>query len=303
MYIFLRKLKTKITSASYFKRISYAFTVTIFLFFIYLLFLDRITTVFNVTADTERMRIFTKNENGGRLALYDADIYAGDTLYLKRFNGYILIEKGVSVTVDRVALGPVVMTLEADSANAPAGKLFNITDPAPIWETPANLEIRMEDVNTHPAKGHTTILTIDGYVTLGREIAYEIYGQSTAVLSSGTVDMTGTSRLFSLNFEAGTAELRLGDQIVFEGQPSKAFGFIAINEKPGMQAAYRVAARRARILKPGPKGESNSYTIRATVLDRLLKAEAYQVVSLIFGIVVVGISITSFFLDFKKRIS
>lgn len=267
-----------------------------FMLIIYPLFLDPITTTFNITANTERLSITTLDENGSRLNLYDVDVY--DTkprpMFVK-FSGYFKLNKGTSVVVERVAFGPAVLTFTASKSQT-VGTLFNEKN-AFVKHLGHYLQIFVSDLKAKADNGQTTILPIDGEVSLGRSIDYEVFEESTAILRSGQINLTGTSNL-SESFDAGTTQLYLGDQIIFDQQKNKAFGFITLNEDPGMQAAYRVIAKQATILKPGPKAEGSSgYTISATKLDRLLKASTFQSISLFFGVVVIIITIITFSLD------
>lgn len=254
------------------------------------LLIDPITTTYNITANTEQLIITTKDGDGSRLPLYGVNIYTDTSRYLENFDGVFEISRDVEITIDRIASGPVIITFES-KGNAPTGFLYRSTDSKYFKETGPYLRIEINDINKRADEGQTTILPINGLVSIGRPIGFEVFGSSTALLRSGEIAMTGSSTFSKMTFDAGQKALNLGDQVIFEEQANKAIGFATINENPGMQVAYRVIAKTAKILKPGPREEGKGLEVKATILDRLLRASLLQFVSLCIG---VGITLFSF---------
>ncbi|QMW01718.1 hypothetical protein [Spirosoma foliorum] len=247
----------------------------------YPLLFDPIVTTFNITANTERIEIQTVDENGSHLNFYDADIYdTGTNPIFKKFTGSLKLNKGVAVTIERTAYGPAILQFNAPK-NQIIGSIFDENSQF-VRHTSHFLQIFISNIKSRAENGQTIILPVDGVVNIGRSVDFETPDESTAVLRSGEINMTGKST-FTDTFEAGTNQLYLGDQITFDDKNNKAFGFITINEQPCMQAAYRVIAKQATILKPGPKTQNSGVDIQATKFDRLSKASPFQIISLIFG--------------------
>ena len=95
--------------------------------------------------------------------------------------------------------------------------------------------------------------------------------------------MIGKSFLSNDNFEAGSEVLNLGDRLVFDDIQSKTFGFVTINENSCMKAAYRIASKQARVIKPGPQNENNGYVISASRLDMILNDRNVQGFIILLG--------------------
>lgn len=267
------------------------------LYLLYAIVFDPISSTFNVTVSTERITFETKDGNGSRLILDSVEVAGLDSVIYQNFSGSFEIERSCNVRIERVSFGPLIVTVTAKKGNS-AGKLYDSYNGDLVYSLPSFAEFIVYDVQKRCLEGGTIVLPVDGDVILGRAIDLEIFGESTALLRSGELAITGTSSLIKENFEAGNAQLHLGDQLVFEGIKDKAFGFVTINENSGIQAAYRVKADRARILKPGPKEENGGYTIEATILDRFLHAALFQSISLFFAVMLALTSIITFVIDF-----
>ncbi|WP_080055656.1 hypothetical protein [Spirosoma aerolatum] len=281
----------------------------ILVFFIYSLLLlsDPITTIFNINAITERISISSIDENGSELNLDGVDIYGtGLKPLYKGFIGQFKLNKDVSVTVERVAYGSATLTFRAPKGQK-SGTLYDRQEKL-IDTTGHYLEIAINNLRMKADSGQTFIFSFDGKVSLGRSVDHEVGYESTALLRSGNINMTGTST-WSDNFDAGTIQLYLGDEIQFHDQSENAIGFITLNENPGMQVAYRVVAKQATILKPGPKMEKlevSGVNVSATSLDRISKASLFQIISLFFSILLIATNLIAFLIDVytnKKNLS
>ncbi|SDM97895.1 hypothetical protein SAMN04488090_4678 [Siphonobacter aquaeclarae] len=257
--------------------------------------LDPVSTSFSVTAQTERISVNILDDNGSRINLYEATIYdKGTEPIYQGFNGSLKLQRGTSVQIERIAYGPAILTFTTASGTT-TGTLFNESGKF-VRHTGRYLQVFLENLRAKADSGFTTVVPIDGEVSIGRSIDFETFRESTALFRSGQISLVGSSR-FADSFDAGTIQLFLGDQIVFEKQQNNAFGFVTINEEPGMQASYRVAANQATVLKSGPQIEGSGYAIRATKLDRLLKSPTYQFASLFFGSLVIITTLITFLVD------
>lgn len=287
-------------------RISVGLVLSVAFIYSLLLLFDPITTIFNINANTERISISSIDENGSELNLDGVDIYGTGLKPLhKGFTGQFKLNKDVSVTIERVAYGSATLTFRVPKGQK-SGTLYNRQEKL-VDSTGNYLEISINNIRMKADSGQTFIFRFDGKVSLGRSVDQEVGYESTALLRSGDITMTGTSA-WSANFNAGTIQLYLGDEIQFHNQSENAIGFITLNENPGMQAAYRVVAKQATILKPGPKMETleeSGVSISATWLDRISKASLPQIISLSFSILLVITNLITFLIDIytnKKNI-
>lgn len=288
-------------------RIGIGLVISIVFIYSLLLLLDPITTIFNINANTERISISSIDENGSELNLDGVDIYGtGLTPLYKGFTGQFKLNKDVSVTIERVAYGSATLTFRAPKEQK-SGILYDRQEKL-VDSTGHYLEISINNLRMKADSGQTFIFPFDGKVSLGRSVDHEVGYESTALLRSGDINMTGTSA-WSDNFDAGTIQLYLGDEIQFHHQSKNAIGFITLNENPGMQVVYRVVAKQATILKPGPKMEKleeSGFNVSATSLDRISKASLFQIISLFFSILLVVTNLIAFLIDVytnKKNIS
>lgn len=279
--------------------------VTIVLFvlvlkLLHMVFFDPITTTFNVTVNTERIDYTTIDKNNSRLILASAELADMDSILSENFEGTIDLNSNVKVTIERIAFGPISIIIESDIAES-IGKVYNGNDGKLFHIAKDFLEIYIYDIVKKTEEGQTFIFSIDGDVNIGRSVNFEIFGESTALLRDGEVKMIGKTKFSNDFFEAGSKQLNLGDRLVFDKIQSKTFGFVTINENAGMKAAYRVTSKEARVIKPGPQGENNGYTISASLLDRLLKDRMFQGISILFGALITFIQIFPFLKDIKKQ--
>lgn len=259
-------------------------------------FFDPITTTFNVTVNTERIEYKTLDKNNSRLILYDAEITGVDSIVFEKFNGTIDLNVNTNVIIERIASGPIIITMENQSEKS-IGKLYNGDDGELIYTGGDFLEVYVDNLDKKIRQGRTFIFNIDGDIKLGRSVNLEIFDESTALLRGGQVKMIGNSEFSNNYFEAGTRELNLGDRLIFDEIQYKAFGFVTINENPGMSAAYRVISKEARVIKPGPQNEESGYRISASLLDRFLKDRFFQAISLVFAALLAIMSVLTFFMD------
>lgn len=264
---------------------------------LYQTMINRVVTLFNVTAQTEIVSFYTRQKPISRVNLYGADIYFNgkDTVYHK-FNGALELSKGVEVNIERLSKGSVYIDIEAIDA-ASVGKLYSGEDGTLVYTGNDHLNIEIRNVDSLLNSGLSLVVPLSGKVELGRSIDIEINGESSPVLRSGTITMTGYSKLGDDFFVAGDEELFLGDCLTFEGHDNistDALGFAVINEDPSIHVSYRVESREAIVIKPGPKGRNTGYRISASLFDRFRYDSFFQSISLIFGVLVVVITLGDF---------
>lgn len=270
----------------------------LFVITILILLFEPIDTVFNITANTERVKITTLKVNSSRLILEDVEIADVTEILDSSFNGSLQINPQVEVVVERVANGPVIIEFRSDHS---IGKLYN-TENDFLRDAPDFFEVVIKDMDSRVLRGKTILFPIEGDIDLGRSVDFEISGEYNSILREGEIAMTGISGFFGERFDSGTKKLLLGDQVVFDKVKHGALGFVTVNENPGIQVAYRLSAQYAKILKPGIKDSESGTKIKVRPLDRFLNAPVFQWLSLFFGSIVILLSIGSFLMDLKSFI-
>lgn len=265
------------------------------LLMLYALFFVPITTTFNVAVNTERIQFTTLGKNNSRIVLLDAEVASIDSVLSKSFDGNIDLNNNVKVTIERISNGPISIVLENETGES-VGSLYNGENGELFYTGSDFLELYIYDVLKKTEDGQTFIFSIDGDVNIGRSVNYEIFGESTALLRDGEIKMIGKSFLSNDNFEAGSVMLNLGDRLVFDDIESKTYGFVTVNENPGMKAAYRIASKHARVIKPGPQNENNGYVISASLISMILNDRNVQGLILLIGAL---IGLTSLYVGIK----
>ncbi len=265
-----------------YKKIIAIFLILALLLILYLLFFVPITTTFNVAVNTERIEYTTVDKNNSRMVLLGAEVASLDSILVTNFEGNIDLNSNVKVTIERISNGPISIVLENESGES-VGNVYHGENGELFHKASEFLEIYIYDVLKKTEEGQTFIFSIEGDVNIGRSVNYEIFGESTALLRGGEIKMIGKSFLSNDNFEAGSEVLNLGDRLVFDDIQSKTFGFVTINENSCMKAAYRIASKQARVIKPGPQNENNGYVISASRLDMILNDRNVQGFIILLG--------------------
>ena len=271
----------------------------------FIFFFAPITTIYNITAQTEKVQYQTIDKNNSRFSLYNAKLidYDGEVID-EAFEGSFEINENVNISLERISSGPIVITA-THGQNGSVGNFYNGYDGSLIYTADDYIDIIITKVDSILSEGTSFVFPISGLVNIGRSVDLEIFGETTPLLRNGDITMTGYSTLNGQYFEAGNEQLFLGDYLTFEEQDEKAFGFITIDENPCMQAAYRVHAKVAKIIKPGPKDVNSGYAISASLYDRFIKDRLFQGISLLFASLLVITTIATFVMDyilFKKEI-
>jgi hypothetical protein len=279
-----------------FQRFFTAIIPILLVILIVILLFEPIATVFNITANTERIKIRTIKPNSSRLIFEDVEIADLYEITDSSFNGSLQLNKGVEVTVERVAGGPLIIEFRS---NKSTGKLYNAENNF-LKDTPEFFEVVIKDMSARSQEGKTVLFPIEGDIDLGRSVDFEVLGEYNSILRGGELAMTGISGIFGERFDAGARELLLGDQLIFEDVKHGALGFVTVNENPGIQVAYRISALHAKILKPGIKDSESGTKVKARPLDRFLNAPFFQGLSLFFGSLVIMLTIGSFLMDFRS---
>lgn len=257
-----------------------------------------ISTTFNVTAQTERVRFFASDASPSRWVLDDVQLVHDHADTAVAFSGYFQPAPGIEVLVERVARGPVYVHVQPwDTLNAAAPDRTSVGTFV-SWEEKQgpvagrSLEIFIGDLAARADSGTTFILPLTGIVESGREVGLEA-GGSRAILRSGTVTMLGRSVFSERVFEAGSVGLRAGDQFRVDMQESPSLGFVLADDEPGLTAAYRSVAQQGLVVRPG----GGEFLISVPWLDQLLNDPLFRAIFLIIGALVATTTLLSFIYD------
>lgn len=250
--------------------------------------------MFNITAHTEIVKFHTVTKPISRYNLNNASVYVAENYdfmeILNSFNGSLEINEDVNVEIERISNGAIILSLESENGNS-VGNLYNNNN-SKVFTANDYMLIEIHKVDSLLNNGISIVFPLSGIVELGKSVDVEIFNETSPVLRSGDISMTGYSVFFGKGqyFEAGSEKLYLGDCLEFKGK--EAIGFAAVNDNPALQVSYRIEAEEAVIRKPGPKGKNSGYRISASLYDRLLKDRFFQGLSLIFAAL---IAINAFF--------
>ena len=78
-------------------------------------------------------------------------------------------------------------------------------------------------------------------------------------------------------FDGGSAVLDIGDrfEVTDVDEESETLGFVVVDERPAMTAAYRVNGRNAAVYRPG----GGSYAVSTTAFARLIGDPVFRVLA------------------------
>jgi hypothetical protein len=241
--------------------------------------------IFNVTVTTERLEFERPIPSPRRWIFQSARLETAGTI-TPEFTGSIELDRPVRGVIERIGEGPLWVHVECTSATpsrpCEAGRVFDEKDAVRFVAGPT-LDIWVDDVKLAAARGVTTVLTLSGTITPGREVGAETLG-STAILREGSVAVLVETAFGLDRFEARRESLEAGDlfRIVEPDPDIPSDGFVVADERPALTAAYRVGGRRGHRQRPGGGG----YDVEATIYQRLLRDEYFQMLSSLLALLV-----------------
>lgn len=276
--------------------------IAFMLYLILLLFFDNINTLFNITAHTEIIKFHTTSKPISRYNLNNASIHVAQNYEFKEiynsFNGSLEINKDVNVELERISNGAIIFSLENEDGKS-IGNLYNASN-SKIYTASDYMLIEIHEVDSLLNSGVSIVFPLSGIVELGKSVDVEIFEETSPVLRSGDISMTGYSNFIGKGqyFEAGSEQLYLGDCLEFKDK--EAIGFVAVNDNPALQVSYRIEAEEAVVRKPGPKANNSGYRISASLYDRFVNDRLFQGLSLIFATLIALSTVFDFVQNIKK---
>ena len=285
-------LKNRINIRKYLKYFIGICLTALFLYFSSLVLFDNINTLFNITAHTEIIKFHTVNKPISRYNLNNASIHITENYNFKEiyssFNGTLELNKNVDVEIERISQGAIIISIEGENGKS-IGNLFNSNNKK-VFKANDYMLIEINKVDSLLYNGISIVFPLSGIVELGKSVDVEIYEETSPVLRTGDITMTGYSNFGGGRyFDAGSKKLYLGDFLEFEDKDG--IGFVSINDNPALQVAYRIEADQAIIRKPGPKGKNSGYIISASVYDKFINDSLFQGISLIFAMLLILFSL------------
>ncbi len=148
--------------------------------------------IFNVTVTTERLSFERPIPSQQRWTFQGARLEtAGNTT--PSFTGSIELDTPVRGFIERIGEGPLWVHVECTSRPpCQVGRVFSDKD-AVLFVAGPTLDIWIGNVKQAAERGITTVLTLSGTITPGREVGIETLG-STAILREGSVAYSSRPR-------------------------------------------------------------------------------------------------------------
>lgn len=262
-----------------------------------LFFINPVHTSYNVTAQTERISTTIDAEPDWYWVLEDVEL-AGPGVSVQNWSGDVQLGAPVEVWIERRGFGDLwifvrcVSTLCESAGGAVEGGGLDRR------ELPARFEIFIRNTPERARAGERVLLEITGDVTLGRSVGRETV-TNVGILRSGEVTMLGRNVFGGGVFNSGSVALAAGDRLemteIDEGSSTR--GFVTIDERPAMTAAYRVVGSEARVYRPG----GGDYSISSSILARFSGDPIFRLLAGILVIASAGAQLLMSAIELRKR--
>ena len=160
-----------------------------------LLFFNNINTLFNITAHTEIVKFQTVSKPISRYNLNNASVYVAENYDFKKilhsFNGSLEINEDVNVEIERISNGAIFFSLQSENGNA-VGNLYNNNN-SKVYTANDYMLIEIHKVDSLLNNGISIVFPLSGIVEVGKSVDVEIFNETSPVLRSGDISMTGYS--------------------------------------------------------------------------------------------------------------
>ncbi len=171
----------------------------------------------------------------------------------QKFSGVLRVQSPVKIVIERISSGPmrIIIKSATKSEDQVVAKLHDMETDTDTFATGC-LSILIENLSERAHAGKTTVLAVNGYMELGREVRHETLG-SIPVLKSGKVQLIGTTLLGNVIYDAGTIMLNTGDLFSVKN-PVAGKGLIVADQKPGLTAVSYTLGEQAYVQRFGTRG-------------------------------------------------
>lgn len=249
-------------------------------------------TTYSVHVKTEIVSVETVDQNGLGFDIPTSMIYfnTGDSLAVNE--GYINVDGRVSMTIERVSKRLLLMSFEAKSSDQSVGSL--VLADGKKFELSTYDVISIQNFDEQLLDKGAIVIPVYGQIKVGRNVGLSGALSDYGVLKSGEISMIGKSFLPNRYFEADKYNLLLGDEVIFENTSSEASGLVYIGDGDHLLVNYRIVAKTAWIKKPGAVDNETRFKISATLLNRFLKDQLFQTISLAIAFLIGLFSLAEF---------
>lgn len=229
-------------------------------------------TTFNVSAQTEEVKVVTHNIPMSRWPVRGADISRScpeeekDVEHLK-FTGSLSINPSVYLTLTRVAFGDLKVTLYS-SEDKSVGDLYNEEDEY-VNSLTSCAFFYIRKIAERTGKGDTIVLPVTGDISVGSEIRF-LTQSSMPVLRAGQVTILDRSFVTGENYSVGPFSLETGDNFTVHNSTVSSQGFILINENAAINLVFRAKGFRGVI----NRYQSEDYELRNSYWSKLYHDES-----------------------------
>ncbi len=219
---------------SRFKSVILPLVVLFWMFLFYLLyisfrFLTTPDTLYHVSATSETLAVAPYNGKSLMpLSLNKAKYYAGCFDDPIPVSGVVSVTADTNVFFDRVANGPLLITLSTDSLNS-AGELQLTSGEISALSDCAVFELPVSDINDYT-------IAFDGKVTLGGELKEG--SNRDPILHSGKVTISDKGAVSGQYYQTTPFNLERGDKLLIQHPSVQSSGFIYVNDNRAIQVIY-----------------------------------------------------------------
>lgn len=239
---------------------------------------------YNVTAQTERIELSIDSQPNWRWNLEDVEFIEGwETI--QSWNGQIRLASPVNIVMQRVAYGRLWVHVQcrSDSIDEPCESAGVVFENKGLSRRPLGpeFEILVDGIPARAEMGKTVSLSISGHVSLGRSVGMDT-AVDVGILREGRVTMLGRNIVGEGVYDGGRVTLEVGDrfEVTEINNKSETLGFVVVNERPGLTAAYRVNGSNATVYRPG----GGSYAVATTAFSRLTHDPLFRILAWLFAI-------------------
>ena len=242
-------------------------------------FVVPVHTSYNVTAQTELVKTRITSKPNWQWWLRDVEL-TGEGVTSGSWSGSLQLTAPVNVQMQRITYGDLqinVRCISSEDANPcdSAGVLFD-EGKSTHRDLPREIYLRVNDIPARVKRGESILLAITGDVSLGRSVGIETT-ENQGILRNGSVTMLGRTIFGAGAFEGGTVDLDAGDlfKVTEVDSDSQTRGFVLVDERPAMTAAYRVVGSNAKVSRPG----GGSYDVTTSIFARFLGDPLFRVLA------------------------
>jgi hypothetical protein len=228
-----------------------------------------ITTSFDVTAQTDKVRLITDPQYRGTWSFEKVHLARGFAKDDTVFTGRVRIQPKVEVHIVRSGKGPLRILCRSRTPGGVVAELYGADDEHEETVTD-RLVLRIDDVAARADAGRAILLTVSGNFHLGGHVTHDS-GEG-ELFREGKITMLGHSLFGRALYNAGSTALDLGDEIsIPTSEPS--FGIVLADSPPSLGVVMRAVGHRMTVSRFGGRG----YDVYAPVAARIKADPTLQI--------------------------